>query len=387
MEDFLLLDQLLSQEEILMRDSVARWVDERVKGLLKEAYEHGEFPMTLVDQMAQMGLFGMTLPEEFGGAQANYVQYGLVCQELEKADSGLRSFVSVQSSLCMFPIYQFGSQAQKQKYLPKMAKGEWIGCFGLTEPDVGSDPGSMKTHAQQVSGGWVLNGAKMWITNATIADVAIIWAKTSEGQVRGFIVEKEFEGFKTIEMKHKLSLRMSITGEIVLENCFVPDDHLLPGTEKGLASALACLTQARYGIAWGAMGAGMACFEEALNYTKERTQFKRPLASFQLVQKDLVDMFCEIVKAQTFNLRLGRLKDEGKSHFAMVSMGKLNGCRQALEIARKARNLLGANGISLEYSVMRHMNNLEAVYTYEGTDNMHHLILGRYLTDLDAFSH
>lgn len=377
------LDNLLSSEERMIRDTVRQYVD-RVTPLFAEAVEHAEYPRQLTPQMAELGLFGLTLPEEYGGSHANYVAYGLACQELERGDSALRSFVSVQNSLCMYPIAEMGTDAQKSQFLPKMSQGALIGCFGLTEPDAGSDPGSMRTYAKKVSGGYVLNGSKMWITNAPIADLAIVFAKTDDG-VRGFIVEKAFEGFQRLEIKHKLSLRASMTGELVFTDCFVPDSHYLPGSERGLASPLKCLTQARYGIAWGAMGAAMACFDVALAYTKERKQFGKPVASFQLVQKDLVDMLTEIMKAQTFHLHLGRLMDQGEADYTLVSMAKMNACREALKIARQARNLLGANGISLEYPVIRHMTNLESVFTYEGTDNIHHLIIGRAITGLDAF--
>lgn len=385
MDDFLLLDELYSEEAKIARDSVRQMVQSVVLPKIAQSYEEGVFPKSFIEQSANLGLFGMTLPQEYGGSEASYVSYGLVCQELEAGDSGLRSFVSVQSSLCMYPIYTFGNEAQRLKYLPKMAKGEWIGCFGLTEPNAGSDPGSMQTTAKKVDGGWILNGSKTWITNATIADLAIVWAKNEQGQVRGFVVEKGTKGFTVEPIKHKGSLRASITGMLFFDECFVPEDALLPGSEKGLAAPLSCLTQARYGIAWGAMGAAMACYQAALDYTKERIQFKQPIAANQLVQKDLVDMFSEIVKAQTLNLRIGTLKDMGKSNYAMVSLAKRNACYEALKIARKARNLLGANGISLEYPVIRHMMNLEAVYTYEGTHNMHTLILGREITKISAF--
>lgn len=385
MEDFLLIDELLTDEEKMIRDTVREFVDKDVTPLMEAAYEQGYFPKQLIKQCAELGLLGMTLPEVYGGANAGYVSYGLVCQELERGDSGLRSFVSVQSSLCMYPIFAYGSEEQKQKFLPAMCAGDVIGCFGLTESDSGSDPASMHTYAKKVAGGWELNGSKMWITNAPFADIAIVWAKTDNG-VRGFIVEKDFQGFSRPEIKHKLSLRASSTGELVFENVFVPDENFLPGSEKGLAAALSCLTQARYGIAWGAMGAAQACYDIALNYAKERKQFDKPIGTFQLIQKDLVDMFNEIVKAQCLNLRLGHLKDTGKATFAMVSLAKMNACREALNIARMARNILGGNGISLEYHVMRHMTNLEAVFTYEGTDNVHHLIMGRHLTGLNAFA-
>jgi glutaryl-CoA dehydrogenase len=385
MEDFLALDDLYTPEEKLIRDSVKRFVDENVLSEIATHFENGTFPSAWGQQMAELGLFGMTLPESVGGSDASYVAYGLVCQELERGDSGLRSFASVQSSLCMYPIFAYGTAEQQQKYLPKMAQGQLIGCFGLTEPDAGSDPGGMKTKAKKVEGGWLLNGSKMWITNATVADLAIVWAKINDNDVRGFIVEKNFKGFTSNELKHKMSLRASVTGELVFEDCFVPESNYLPKSEIGLAAPLGCLTKARYGIAWGAIGAAMACFEAALRYTQDRKQFNKPLAGFQLVQKDLVDMFNEIVKAQAYNIRLGRLQDEGKGNYVMVSLGKMNACREALKIARMARNLLGANGISLEYPVIRHMTNLESVFTYEGTDNMHHLIVGRHLTGLSAF--
>lgn len=386
MEDLFCLDEQLTTEEKLMRDSVRRFVDEEVLPSIAMYFENAEFPKTLIQKVAQLGLLGMVLPQTYGGVEASQVAYGLVCQELERGDSGLRSFVSVQSSLCMYPIFAYGTEEQRLRFLPAMSKGQLIGCFGLTEPDAGSDPASMKTRATKVQGGWRLNGAKMWITNATIADLAIVWAKEEDGSIRGFIVERDFKGFHTNEIKHKLSLRASITGEIVLEDCFVPEQNYLPGTEKGLAAALGCLTKARYGIAWGAMGAAQACYENALQYAKERIQFNKPIASFQMIQADLVDMFTEIVKTQALNLQLGRLHDAGRANFVMVSMAKMNACREALKIARKARNILGANGISLEYHVIRHMNNLESVFTYEGTDNMHHLIVGKHITGINAFS-
>ena len=384
MEDFMLLDEQLTEEERLIRESVRKYVTTEVTPLMVDAYETGKFPKTFIKQTAELGLLGLTLPEEYGGAGASSVSYGLVCQELERGDSGLRSFVSVQSSLCMFPIFQFGSEAQRQKYLPKMAQGELIGCFGLTEPDSGSDPAGMKTRAKKVEGGYQLNGAKMWITNAPIADLAVVWAKTDEG-IRGFIVERGFEAFSTPEIKHKMSLRASITGEIVLNNVFVPEENMLPGSMCGLKAPLSCLTQARYGIAWGAMGAAEACFDITRNYTLERHQFNRPIASFQLIQASLADMFTEITKANCLNLQLGRLKEAHKLTPVMVSMAKRNACHQALNIARECRNLLGGNGISLEYHIIRHMTNLESVFTYEGTHNIHTLTLGRHITGINAF--
>jgi glutaryl-CoA dehydrogenase len=362
---------------------VRHFVDAQVLPIISEAFEKGVYPRELTQQMADLGLFGLTLPPEYGCAGANYVSYGLVCQELERGDSALRSMMSVQSSLVMFPIFALGSEQQKQHYLPRLAKGELIGCYGLTEADSGSDPASMKTYAKKTAEGWVLNGSKLWITNAPMADIAIVWAKTNDG-IRGFILEKEFKGFVRNEIKHKMSLRASLTGELVFDNCFIPETHLLPGSVEGLSAAFRCLSQARYGIAWGAMGAAMACYESALSYASTRQQFNQPIASFQLVQKDLVDMLTEIVKAQCLNLQLGRLLDKDEAHFSMISMAKMNSCGQALQIARQARNMLGANGISLEYPVIRHMNNLESVFTYEGTDNIHHLIIGRFITGINA---
>ncbi len=384
MEDFLCLEESFSPEERLIRDEVRRFVDKDVIPLMAEAYETATFPQQFISKLASLGLFGLKCPAQYGGSGASAIAYGLVCQELERGDSGLRSFVSVQNALCMFPLFTFGSDTQKQSFLPKMVEGKLIGCFGLTEPDSGSDPSHLNTHAKKVSGGWLLNGSKCWITNATIADIAIVWAKTAEG-IRGFIVEKDFPGFTTREITQKMSLRASITGELHFTDCFVPDTHYLPGSDIGLAAPLQCLTEARYGIAWGAIGAAIACYEIALGYCKTRKQFNQPIASFQLVQKDLVRMFLEIQKALCLNLRLGQLKDKGQCTYTMVSLAKLNACGEALKIARSARNLLGANGISLEYGVIRHMENLESVFTYEGTDNIHHLIVGKYLTGLDAF--
>lgn len=384
MDDLLLLDDQLQDDERMIRDSVARFVEQDVVPLMPEAFEQGFFPLELIKQSAALGLLGLTLPVEYGGSGASYVAYGLVCQELERGDSGLRSFVSVQSSLCMYPIFRYGDESQKKKFLPKMAAGEVIGCFGLTEPDSGSDPASMRTQAKKVDGGWLLNGSKMWITNATIADIAIVWAKTDKG-IRGFIVEKEFKGFSTRTIDLKMSLRASITGELIFDNVFVPDANELPGTDRGLGAALSCLSQARYGIAWGAMGAAMACFDITRNYLLERKQFDKPLASFQLIQKDLATMYTEIIKAQCMNLQIGRLKDSQRETPVMISLAKGNACREALKISRMCRNLLGANGVSLEYQVIRHMLNLESVFTYEGTDNVHTLVLGRHITGINAF--
>jgi glutaryl-CoA dehydrogenase len=383
-DDLLFLDEQLSDDERMIRNSVARFVSQDVTPLMTEAFEKAQFPRQLIEQSAELGLLGLTLPVEYGGSQASYVAYGLVCQELERGDSSLRSFVSVQSSLCMYPIFRFGTEEQRMRYLPKMAAGKIIGCFGLTESDSGSDPGSMRTNAKKVDGGWIINGAKMWITNSPIADVAVVWAKTSEG-IRGFIVDTKAKGVSCPEIKLKMSLRASITGELVFDNVFVPDENYLPGSEKGLGAPLSCLSQARYGIAWGAMGAAMACFDTARDYLLERKQFDKPLASYQLIQKDLADMYTEIIKAQCINVHIGKLKDQNRETPTMISLAKGNACREALNIARKCRNLMGGNGISLEYDVIRHMLNLESVFTYEGTDNVHTLVLGRHITGINAF--
>lgn len=384
MDDLLYLDEQLFDDERMIRDTVARFVSQDVIPTMPLSFEKATFPDAWIKKSAALGLLGLTLPVEYGGAGASYVAYGLVCQELERGDSGLRSFVSVQSSLCMYPIFKLGSDEQRQRFLLKMSRGELIGCFGLTEPDSGSDPSSMRTVAKKVKDGWILNGAKMWITNAPIADIAIVFAKTDTG-IRGFILEKEFKGFTRSEITLKMSLRASITGELVFDNVFVPNDNLLPGTDKGLGAALSCLSQARYGIAWGAMGAAMACFDLTRDYLLSRKQFGKPLASYQLIQKDLASMYTEIIKAQCLNLHIGRLKEKQRETPAMISLAKGNACREALHIARTCRNLLGANGISLEYHVIRHMLNLESVFTYEGTDNIHTLVLGRHITGLNAF--
>lgn len=384
MDDLLCLDDLLNDDERMIRDSVARFVKQDVIPLMPEAFEQGLFPKAFIKQTAQLGLLGLTLPIEYGGSGASYTAYGLVCQELEYGDSGLRSFVSVQSSLCMYPIFQYGTEEQKKQFLPAMAAGEVIGCFGLTEPDSGSDPSSMHTYAKKVPGGWLLNGTKMWITNATIADIAIVWAQTDEG-IRGFIVEKEFKGFSSREIKLKMSLRASITGELIFDDVFIPEQNYLPGSERGLGAALACLNQARYGIAWGVIGAARACFDITRDYLLDRKQFDKPLAANQLIQSDLAQMYTELLKAQCMHVQIGHLKDKKQDKPAMISLAKRNACREALKIARGCRNLLGANGISLEYHVIRHMLNLESVFTYEGTDNVHTLVLGRHITGINAF--
>lgn len=381
--DFYRIDDLLTDAERIVRDTVRRFVDEQVIPIIDKHFEEGTFPAELVPRMAELGLFGGNLPEEYDCANMNNIAYGLVMQELERGDSGLRSFVSVQGALVMYPIFAFGSEQQKRHWLPMLARGEKIGCFGLTEPDHGSDPGGMEARARRTDKGWVLNGTKRWITNGTIADVAIVWAKAGE-QVRGFIVETDRPGFQAPEIKAKLSLRASVTSDLILDDVEIPEDNLLPET-GGLKSPLMCLNQARYGIAWGGIGAAMACYDCALEYTKGRTQFDKPIAQFQLVQEKLARMLTEITKGQLVAWRLGKLKDEGKLHFAQVSMAKRNNVWVGLETARLARDLMGANGITLEYPVFRHMCNLESVYTYEGTDHIHTLILGEHITGLPAY--
>ena len=383
--DFFKLDSLLSDEEKLARQSVRSFVEERVKPIIADCYEQGRFPKELIPEMARLGLLGANLPEKYGCAGVNNVVYGLLTQELEAGDSGIRSFSSVQSALCMYPIYQFGSEEQRLKWLPKMAAGEAIGCFGLTEPNFGSNPSGMITRAQRVKDGWLLNGSKTWITNGSVADLAIVWAKTDEDdKIRGFIVEKGTKGFSAPEIKHKMSLRASVTSELFFQDCLIPEENLLPGS-GGLKSPLMCLTQARYGIAWGVVGAAMDCYRTALEYSKQRVQFDRPIAGFQLTQKKLVEMYTEISKAQLICLRLGRMKDAGELEPVHVSMAKMNNVSMALECARTARGILGGNGISGDYPIMRHMNNLESVYTYEGTNEVHLLTIGKHITGLDAF--
>jgi glutaryl-CoA dehydrogenase len=377
------IDWLLHEEEKMIRDLVRKWVDEAVLPIIEEQYQKAVFPIHLIPQMGEMGLLGSNLPEKYGCAGINNVSYGLIMQELERGDSGLRSFASVQGALVMYPIYTWGSESQKKYWLPKLASGEKVGCYGLTEPDSGSNPAAMKTRAKKASDTFILNGSKMWITNGTIADVAVIWAKL-EGVVRGFLVEKGTPGFTAPEIKNKHSLRASVTSELVFQDCRIPAANLLPGT-SGLKNALSCLTQARYGIAWGAIGAAAACYDEALNYALMRIQFDKPIASFQLIQNKLVHMATEITKGQLLVLQLGRLKDEGIMNFAQVSLAKRNNVYHALEIARLARDILAANGIVSEYQAMRHMCNLESVKTYEGTHDIHTLIIGNYLTGIEAF--
>ena len=383
--DFFKLDTLLSDEEKLARQSVRSFVEDRVRPIIAECFEEGRFPRELIPEMAALGIYGANLPEKYGCAGVNNITYGLITQELEAGDSGVRSFASVQGALCMYPIYEFGTEEQRTKWLPRMAAGEVIGCFGLTEPNSGSDPGSMRTTAQKVAGGWLLNGSKAWITNGAIADLAIVWAKTDEGVIRGFLVEKGTPGFSAPEMKHKLSLRASVTAELFFQDCLIPEENVLPGV-KGLKGPLSCLTQARFGIAWGAIGAARDCYLTALDYAGQRIQFNRPLSGFQLTQKKLAEMVTEITKAQLLAYQLGRLKDAGLMDPVQVSMAKMNNVGMALECARTARGILGGNGITTDYSVMRHMCNLESVYTYEGTHEVHMLSIGRQVTGISAFA-
>ena len=389
MIDFFAIDSQLSEDERAVRDSVRRFVDDRVLPVIGKCYVEGRFPKELVPEMAELGMFGANLPEEYGCAGLNNVAYGLIMQELERGDSGVRSFASVQGALAMYPIFAFGSEEQKREYLPKMARGEIIGCFGLTEPDYGSNPGGMVTMArQQGDGTWVLNGTKMWITNGSTAQLAVVWAKTngdqSERSIRGFVVPTSAKGFKARDQKGKLSLRASDTSELVFEDIHLPDTALLPKS-GGLKSPLMCLTQARYGISWGAIGAAMACFDEAVSYAKNRVMFDQPIGAFQLQQERLADMLTEITKAQLVSLHLGRLKDAGTYTPQQVSLAKRNNVSIATDVAREARRLLGAVGILAEYHSMRHMANLESVYTYEGTHDIHTLVLGQAVTGLSAF--
>ena len=386
--DFYELDSLLAEDERAVRDAVREWVDDNLMPIIGECYVEGRFPKELIPGIAELGLFGANLPEEYGCAGLNNVAYGLIMQELERGDSGIRSFASVQGALVMYPIYSFGSDEQKAYWLPKLAAGEEIGCFGLTEPDFGSNPGGMITTARETDDGWVLNGVKMWITNGSQATVSIIWAKTGDigdtKSVRGFIVPTDTRGYTGRDQKGKLSLRASDTSEIHLQDVHVPKDAILPKS-AGLKSPLMCLTQARYGIAWGGIGAAMACYDEALRYSQNRIMFGKPIGQTQIQQVRLADMLTEITKAQLLTLQLGRLKDAGTMTPQQVSLAKRNNVDMATECAREARRLLGANGILAEYHSMRHMANLESVYTYEGTHDMHSLILGLEVTGLNAF--
>jgi glutaryl-CoA dehydrogenase len=382
--DLLDIDALLSEEERAVRDTVRDWVKSRILPEIAEWFERGELPSReLARELGGMGLLGMHL-SGYGTSEASAVMYGLACLELEAGDSGVRSLVSVQGSLAMFPIWKFGSDEQKEEWLPRMARGEAIGCFGLTEPDIGSDPARMRTSARRDGSDWVLSGTKMWITNGGVADVAVVWARTDAG-VRGFVVPTDTEGFAANDIERKISLRASVTSELVLDDVRLPEGAVLPGVE-GMRGPLSCLNEARYGIVWGSLGAARACFEAALDYAAGREQFGRPIAGFQLTQRKLVDMAVELNKGLLVALHLGRMKDEGRIRPEQVSLGKLNNVREALEICRQARSILGANGITLEYPIVRHMNNLESVLTYEGTNEIHTLILGKALTGLDAFA-
>ncbi|MBV1905585.1 MAG: acyl-CoA dehydrogenase [Pseudomonadales bacterium] len=383
-EDPLQLDDLLTEDERLIKKTAAEYATEKLLPRVIEATRNGSFDREIMNEFGALGMLGATLPEKYGCSEVSYVAYGLMAREVEKVDSGYRSAMSVQSSLVMHPIYAYGTEAQREKYLPKLATGEWVGCFGLTEPNHGSDPGSMITTAKKTTDGYLLNGAKMWITNAPIADLAVVWAKL-DGKIRGFVVERGMQGFSTPTIKGKMSLRASITGEIVLEDVAVPEDALLPNA-SGLAGPFGCLNRARYGIAWGSMGAAEDCWHRAREYTLEREQFGRPLAANQLVQKKLADMQTEITLGLHGALRMGRLFDEDRLAIENISMLKRNNCGKALDIARVARDMLGANGISDEFHVMRHMVNLETVNTYEGTHDIHALILGRAQTGIPAFS-
>jgi glutaryl-CoA dehydrogenase len=384
-DDPLLLDDQLTEEERMIRDAARDYCQEKLLPRVTEGFRHETFDRDIMTEMGALGLLGATIPEEYGGAGVNHVCYGLIAREVERVDSGYRSAMSVQSNLVMHPIYTYGSEEQRKKYLPKLASGEWVGCFGLTEPDHGSDPGGMKTRAVKVDGGYKLSGAKMWITNSPIADVFVVWGKTEDGKIRGFVLEKGMEGLSAPKIEGKFSLRASITGEIVMDGVFVPEENLLPNI-SGLGGPFGCLNKARYGISWGALGAAEACWHAARDYTMERTQFGRPLAANQLIQKKLADMQTEITIGLQACLRLGHLLDQGRGAPEAISLAKRNSCGKALDIARMARDMHGGNGISDEYGVIRHVLNLEAVNTYEGTHDVHALILGRAQTGLQAFT-
>ncbi len=374
---------LLNEEERAVQESVARFTNERVLPIIGDAFDQARFPAELVPEIASLGLLGTTLPAQYGGGDLGAVSYGLICQELERGDSGLRSFVSVQSSLCMYPIFAYGSEEQRQQWLPAMARGELIGCFGLTEAHGGSDPASMKTRAVRDGGDWRISGSKMWITSGPVADLAIVWAQTEDG-IQGFVLEKGMAGFTTQEIKHKMSLRASLTGALFFDDVRVPDSHRLPNV-KGLKGPLGCLTQARYGISWGPIGAAIACLDEALGYAKERVLFGRPLAATQSAQIKLAEMARRITTAQLLALQLGRLKEAGQLQPQQVSLAKWNNCRMAIDIARECRDLLGGAGITTEHVAIRHALNLESVITYEGTETVHQLVIGRELTGINAF--
>ena len=383
--DYYLMDELLSEEHKLIRDSARAWVKKEMSPIIEEHYEKGTFPNHILKGLSEIGGFGPYIPTEYGGAGLDQIAYGIIMQELERCDSGLRSTSSVQSSLVMYPIWKFGSEEQCKKYLPKLASGDMIGCFGLTEPDFGSNPGGMITNFKDNGDHYILNGAKMWISNAPFADIAVVWAKDENNRIKGLIVERGMEGFETPEMHGKHSLRASATGELIFNNVKVPKENLLP-KKDGLGAPLMCLDSARYGIAWGAIGAALDCYDSALRYSKERIQFDKPIASFQLVQKKLAEMITEITKAQLLTFRLGQLRDENRATSAQISMAKRNNVEMAVKIAREARQIHGAMGIMNEYSVMRHMANLESVLTYEGTHDIHLLITGMDITGIPAFN-
>ena len=374
---------LLSEEECMVQDTVARFTDERVLPIIGDCFDKGVFPLDLIPEMAELGLLGSSLPTEYGCAGMNAVSYGLICQELERGDSGIRSFASVQSSLCMYPIYAYGSEEQRKRWLPDMAAGKVIGCFGLTEPQGGSDPANMKTNAKKDGSDWILNGSKMWITNGNLAHIAIVWAMTDEG-IQGFIVEKGIPGFAAQEIHKKMSLRASVTSALFFDNVRVPESNRLPNV-KGLKGPLGCLTQARYGITWGPIGAAIACFTEVTEYSKQRILFKKPIAANQAVQLKLADMARRITLAQLLSLQLGRLKDKGVMQPTQVSLAKWNNCRMAIDIARESRDILGGAGITTEHCPIRHALNLESVITYEGTETVHQLVVGREVTGINAF--
>jgi glutaryl-CoA dehydrogenase len=383
--DYYNMDDLLTDEHKLIRDAARAWVKKEVSPIIEDYYERAEFPSQIVPGLGEIGGFGPYIPVEYGGAGLDQISYGLIMQELERCDSGLRSTSSVQSSLVMYPIWKFGSEEQKQKYLPKLATGEFIGCFGLTEPDHGSNPGGMLSNIKDAGDHYILNGAKMWISNAPFAHIAVVWAKNEEGRIKGVIVERGMEGFETPTMHGKHSLRASTTGELIFNNVKIPKKNILPNKD-GLGAPLLCLDSARYGIAWGAIGSALDCYDSALRYSKERIQFDKPIASFQLIQKKLAEMITEITKAQLLTFRLGQLRNEGKATSAQISMAKRNNVEMALKVAREARQIHGAMGITSEYSIMRHMANLESVITYEGTHDIHLLITGLDITGIPAFN-
>jgi len=382
--DYFLLDDLLTEEHKLVREACRDWVKREVSPIIEDAAQEAKFPDQLLNGLAEIGAFGPYIPEEYGGAGMDQISYGLIMQEIERGDSGIRSTASVQSSLVMYPIWKYGSEDQKNKFLPKLASGEMIGCFGLTEPNHGSNPGGMETKFKDMGDHYLLNGAKLWISNSPFADIAIVWAKNEEGRIHGLIVERGMEGFTTPETHHKWSLRASATGELIFDNVKVPKENLLPN-KSGLGAPLGCLDSARYGIAWGVIGAAMDCYDTALRYSKERIQFGKPIAGFQLQQKKLAEMITEITKAQLLTWRLGVLRNENKATTAQISMAKRNNVDMALNIAREARQILGAMGITGDYSIMRHMMNLESVITYEGTHDIHLLITGMDITGIAAF--